>query len=70
MGGIQTNKNQSQILPNSSFGTLTAFLGNQPDNGTSASALHAKAAILFEQASRLASQYRPGTRLCSSNSVI
>ncbi|KAJ7723315.1 hypothetical protein B0H14DRAFT_2641902 [Mycena olivaceomarginata] len=38
---------------------FTAFLGNQPDNGTSASALHAKAAILFEQASRLASQYRP-----------
>ncbi|KAJ7797643.1 hypothetical protein B0H14DRAFT_2530894 [Mycena olivaceomarginata] len=56
---------QSQMLPNSSFGTLTAFLGNQPDNGTSASALHAKAAILFEQASRLASQYRPGTRVCS-----
>ncbi|KAF7368308.1 Fungal-trans domain-containing protein [Mycena venus] len=47
------------ILPHSSFGTITAFLGNQPDNGTSTSALHAKAAILFEQAAQLASQYRP-----------
>ncbi|KAF7326669.1 Fungal-trans domain-containing protein [Mycena venus] len=49
----------SQVPPESSFGTVTAFLGNQPDSGTSMAALHAKAAILFEQASKLASQYHP-----------
>ncbi|KAJ7264444.1 hypothetical protein B0H12DRAFT_1101779 [Mycena haematopus] len=49
----------NQVLPDSSFGTIAAFLGNQLDSGTSMSALHAKASILFKQASRLASQYRP-----------
>ncbi|KAJ6508400.1 hypothetical protein C8R45DRAFT_816545, partial [Mycena sanguinolenta] len=47
------------VLPNSSFGTISAFLGNQPDSGTSILALHAKASLLFKQASRLAAQYRP-----------
>ncbi|KAF7314584.1 Fungal-trans domain-containing protein [Mycena kentingensis (nom. inval.)] len=46
-------------LPELSFGTVTAFLANQPDSATSLPALHAKAAILFEQASRLAAEYRP-----------
>ncbi|KAJ6508403.1 hypothetical protein C8R45DRAFT_815075, partial [Mycena sanguinolenta] len=49
----------NQVLSNSSFGTISAFLGNQPDSGTSILALHAKASLLFKQASRLAAQYRP-----------
>ncbi|KAJ6578179.1 hypothetical protein B0H19DRAFT_576655 [Mycena capillaripes] len=48
-----------QMLPDSSIGTVTTFLANLSDSGVSESALHAKASILFEQASRLASQYRP-----------
>ncbi|KAJ7748661.1 Zn(2)-Cys(6) binuclear cluster domain-containing protein [Mycena metata] len=48
-----------QVLPESSIGTVTTFLANLPDNGLSVAALRAKAAILFEQASRLASSYRP-----------
>ncbi|KAF7354227.1 Fungal-trans domain-containing protein [Mycena venus] len=48
----------NQVLPNSSTGTVTAFLANLPDSGTSVTAFHVKAAILFEQASRLASTYR------------
>ncbi|KAJ7028123.1 Zn(2)-Cys(6) binuclear cluster domain-containing protein [Mycena alexandri] len=50
-----------QLLPQSSIGTVTTFLANLPDNGLSVAALRAKAAILFEQASRLASSYRPNT---------
>ncbi|KAJ7288124.1 Zn(2)-Cys(6) binuclear cluster domain-containing protein [Mycena rebaudengoi] len=49
----------NQSLPDLNMGTVTTFLSNLPDNGTSVCALHAKAAILFEQASRLASHYRP-----------
>ncbi|KAF8139192.1 hypothetical protein K438DRAFT_1996250 [Mycena galopus ATCC 62051] len=56
---INSSDLNNQVLPHSSFGTVTAFLGNQPDNGTSISALHAKAAILFNQASHLASRYQP-----------
>ncbi|KAF7364925.1 Fungal-trans domain-containing protein [Mycena venus] len=56
---INSSGLHNQVLPNSNFGTVTAFLGNQPDSGVSVSALHAKAAILFEQASQLAAQYRP-----------
>ncbi|KAJ7069545.1 Zn(2)-Cys(6) binuclear cluster domain-containing protein [Mycena amicta] len=48
-----------QELPELSFGTVTTFLSNVPDNATSGAALHAKSAILFEQASRLADLYRP-----------
>ncbi|KAF7334960.1 Fungal-trans domain-containing protein [Mycena venus] len=50
-------------LPESSIGTVTNFLANLPDtsNGASVAAFHAKAAILFEQASRLAAQYHPST---------
>ncbi|KAF7366014.1 Fungal-trans domain-containing protein [Mycena venus] len=56
-------------LPDSSIGTVTAFLANLPDtsNGVSVAALHAKAAILFEQASRLAAQYRPNLPPDQSN---
>ncbi|KAJ7019721.1 Zn(2)-Cys(6) binuclear cluster domain-containing protein [Mycena alexandri] len=50
-----------QLLPQSSIGTVTTFLANLPDDGLSVAALRAKAAILFEQASRLASSYRPNT---------
>ncbi|KAJ7726150.1 Zn(2)-Cys(6) binuclear cluster domain-containing protein [Mycena maculata] len=56
---INTPSFHNQILPDLSIGTVTTFLANLPDTGTSVTALHAKAAILFEQASRLASQYRP-----------
>ncbi|KAJ6566550.1 hypothetical protein B0H19DRAFT_1066840 [Mycena capillaripes] len=48
-----------QILPESSIGTVINFLANRPDSAVSVAALHAKAAILFEQAARLASRYRP-----------
>ncbi|KAJ7625251.1 hypothetical protein DFH06DRAFT_1103978 [Mycena polygramma] len=50
---------QNQLLANPSTGTVNNFLANRPDSGTSKSAFHAKAAILFEQASRVASQYHP-----------
>ncbi|KAJ7232178.1 hypothetical protein B0H12DRAFT_1262412 [Mycena haematopus] len=56
---IDTLDLNARALPDSSFGTVSSFLGNVPDGGVSEAALHAKAAILFEQASRLASQYRP-----------
>ncbi|KAJ6504598.1 hypothetical protein C8R47DRAFT_1066807 [Mycena vitilis] len=49
----------TQLLASSSTGTVTNFLSNRPDGGSSKSAFHAKAAILFEQASRVASQYHP-----------
>ncbi|KAJ6517285.1 Zn(2)-Cys(6) binuclear cluster domain-containing protein [Mycena vitilis] len=47
------------VFPESSIGIVTTFLAGLPDNGLSESALHTKAAILFEQASRLASRYCP-----------
>ncbi|KAJ6549495.1 hypothetical protein B0H10DRAFT_1288223 [Mycena sp. CBHHK59/15] len=50
--------NQGQSLPHLNMGTVTTFLAGVPDGSTSLPALHAKAGILFEQASRLASQYR------------
>ncbi|KAK7022979.1 fungal-trans domain-containing protein [Favolaschia claudopus] len=56
---INSSDFQPQLLPQSGMGTVTNFLANLPDNGISEPALHAKAAILFEQASRLASHYRP-----------
>ncbi|KAJ7486163.1 Zn(2)-Cys(6) binuclear cluster domain-containing protein [Mycena galericulata] len=56
---VDVNASFNQGLPDLSVGTVTTFLANLPDTGTSVAALHAKAAILFEQASRLASQYRP-----------
>ncbi|KAF9018505.1 hypothetical protein BDZ89DRAFT_1044453 [Hymenopellis radicata] len=40
--------------------TVQNFLENQHDSGTSALALHAKASVLFEQASRIVYTYRPG----------
>ncbi|KAJ6557556.1 hypothetical protein B0H19DRAFT_1261167 [Mycena capillaripes] len=48
-----------QMLPESSIGTVTNFLANRTDDAVSMAALHAKAAILFEQTARLVSQYRP-----------
>ncbi|KAJ6488868.1 Zn(2)-Cys(6) binuclear cluster domain-containing protein [Mycena sanguinolenta] len=55
------------VLPESSIGTICAFLEGRPDNGISVPALHAKAAILFEQASRLAAEYRPNMTTEQSN---
>ncbi|KAF7345568.1 Fungal-trans domain-containing protein [Mycena venus] len=54
-------------LPDSSIGTVTTFLANLPDSCVSVAALHAKAAILFEQASRLAAQFRPNLPTEQSN---
>ncbi|KAJ6550167.1 hypothetical protein B0H19DRAFT_1265027 [Mycena capillaripes] len=48
-----------EVLLESGIGTVTTFLANLPDSGISEAAFHAKGAILFHQASRLASQYRP-----------
>ncbi|KAF7374171.1 Fungal-trans domain-containing protein [Mycena sanguinolenta] len=56
---LDINAPDLSALPHSSVGTVSSFLANVPDSGFSEAALHAKAAILFEQASRLASQYRP-----------
>ncbi|KAJ6588996.1 hypothetical protein B0H19DRAFT_1058075 [Mycena capillaripes] len=42
--------NQKQELPDLSIGTVTTFLVDRPDNGTS---------VLLKQTSCLASQYRP-----------
>ncbi|KAJ7359757.1 hypothetical protein DFH08DRAFT_416546, partial [Mycena albidolilacea] len=47
----------SRILPLHSSATVESFLSNFPDHGTSPIALHAKAAIVFEQASRLAARF-------------
>ncbi|KAJ6601627.1 hypothetical protein B0H10DRAFT_1887550 [Mycena sp. CBHHK59/15] len=48
------------LLPAQSSGTIDKFLANILDDGTAVPALHAKAAILFEQASRLAARYSDG----------
>ncbi|KAK7052741.1 fungal-trans domain-containing protein, partial [Favolaschia claudopus] len=50
--------NNNQILATANTDTIGAFLANHPDNGTSATALHAKATILFDKASRLGWTYR------------
>ncbi|KAF7360719.1 Fungal-trans domain-containing protein [Mycena venus] len=54
---LDINSPDALSLPDPSIGTVTNFLAGLPDVGVSMAALHAKAAILFEQASRLASQY-------------
>ncbi|KAJ7643890.1 Zn(2)-Cys(6) binuclear cluster domain-containing protein [Roridomyces roridus] len=56
---LDINSLHGQSLPDVSVGTVTSFLAHVPDNGNSVAAFHAKAAIVFEQASRLASQYLP-----------
>ncbi|KAJ6542935.1 hypothetical protein B0H19DRAFT_905017, partial [Mycena capillaripes] len=56
---LDINAPAFHVLPDSSIGTVTTFLANQPDDAVSVAALHAKAAILFEQAAHLASQYHP-----------
>ncbi|KAJ6476778.1 hypothetical protein C8R47DRAFT_1220258 [Mycena vitilis] len=50
---------QTPVLPDLSIGTVNTFLAGHPDDGTSESAFHAKAAILFEQASRISSKFHP-----------
>ncbi|KAJ7437288.1 hypothetical protein B0H11DRAFT_2362125 [Mycena galericulata] len=46
------------LLPTQSSDTVAKFLNEVPDDVTSDAALHAKAAILFEEATRLAARYR------------
>ncbi|KAJ7735723.1 Zn(2)-Cys(6) binuclear cluster domain-containing protein [Mycena metata] len=54
---IEEYSDDSRALPVQSSGTIDNFLANLPDRGTSPMALHAKAVIVFEQASRLATRY-------------
>ncbi|KAJ7258415.1 hypothetical protein B0H12DRAFT_443877 [Mycena haematopus] len=46
------------LLPRHSSDTVASFLSNTPDEANSCAALHAKAGILFESATRLGEQYR------------
>ncbi|KAJ7688885.1 hypothetical protein B0H17DRAFT_1202747 [Mycena rosella] len=46
------------LVPRHSSDTVARFLADAPDNVGSGQALHAKAAILFEAATRLADRYR------------
>ncbi|KAJ7697667.1 hypothetical protein B0H17DRAFT_1130271 [Mycena rosella] len=48
---------ESRLLPIQSSATIDNFLAKLPDRGTSLPALHAKAGVVFEQASRLAIRY-------------
>ncbi|KAJ7134931.1 Zn(2)-Cys(6) binuclear cluster domain-containing protein [Mycena crocata] len=54
---IAAYSEDSRLLPFQSSATIDNFLANFPDRGTSLPALHAKAAVIFEQASRLAARY-------------
>ncbi|KAJ7018680.1 hypothetical protein C8F04DRAFT_1150527 [Mycena alexandri] len=57
-------------LPLQSSGTIASFLANFPDRGTSPPALHAKAAIVFEQASRLAARYTENVGLRAPTAML
>ncbi|KAJ6585909.1 hypothetical protein B0H19DRAFT_1369031 [Mycena capillaripes] len=46
------------LLPLQSSGTVTKFLADIPDDATSDAALHAKASILFEEATRIGTRCR------------
>ncbi|KAF8206876.1 hypothetical protein K438DRAFT_1963185 [Mycena galopus ATCC 62051] len=46
------------LLPAQSSGTVLKFLADAPDNATSTAALYAKAAILYQEATRLGARYR------------
>ncbi|KAJ6562701.1 hypothetical protein DFH09DRAFT_1478647 [Mycena vulgaris] len=46
------------LLPRHSSDTIARFLGDVPEEATSEPALHAKAGILFESATRLGARYR------------
>ncbi|KAK6992760.1 Zn(2)-C6 fungal-type domain-containing protein [Favolaschia claudopus] len=48
---------QTHLQPSHSSSTVENFLTNVPDHATSLVALHAKAAIVFDQACRLATQF-------------
>ncbi|KAJ7665881.1 Zn(2)-Cys(6) binuclear cluster domain-containing protein [Mycena polygramma] len=54
---IEAYSEDSWLLPFQSSATIVNFLDNFPDRWTSLPALHAKAAIVFEQASRLAARF-------------
>ncbi|KAJ7449051.1 Zn(2)-Cys(6) binuclear cluster domain-containing protein [Mycena galericulata] len=54
---IESYTENSRLLPFQSSATIDNFLANYPDRGISLPALHAKAAVVFEQASRLSSRY-------------
>ncbi|KAJ7022556.1 hypothetical protein C8F04DRAFT_1137677 [Mycena alexandri] len=60
----------SCTLPLQSRGTIANFLANFPDRGASTPALHAKAAILFEQASRLAARYTENVGLRAPTAML
>ncbi|KAJ7185904.1 Zn(2)-Cys(6) binuclear cluster domain-containing protein [Mycena filopes] len=76
--GIGEYSEDSRSLPGQSSGTIDNFLARFPDRGTSLPALHAKAAIIFEQASRLAARFTetaaahraPSTRLSTEFSTL
>ncbi|KAJ7735726.1 Zn(2)-Cys(6) binuclear cluster domain-containing protein [Mycena metata] len=60
----------SRALPVQSSGTIDNFLANFPDRGISVPALHAKAAIIFEQASRLAARYTENVEARASTAML
>ncbi|KAJ6565890.1 hypothetical protein DFH09DRAFT_1363659 [Mycena vulgaris] len=55
---LETRNYRPHLLPRHSSDTIARFLGDVPDDATYATALHAKAAILFESATRLSARYR------------
>lgn len=50
------------MLPRHSSGTVERFLADRSEDANSGAALHAKAGILFEAATRLGVRYRASTR--------
>ncbi|KAF7360101.1 Zn(2)-C6 fungal-type domain-containing protein [Mycena venus] len=64
---IHTYLRDSRLLPLHSSATIETFLSNLPDHGISRIALHAKAAIVFEQASRLAARFTERVALRNPN---
>ncbi|KAJ7266989.1 hypothetical protein B0H12DRAFT_1099064 [Mycena haematopus] len=60
---IHAYSEESGLLPSHCSATIESFLSNFPDSGTSLIALHAKAAIAFEQASQLAARSTETTTL-------
>ncbi|KAJ6603605.1 Zn(2)-Cys(6) binuclear cluster domain-containing protein [Mycena vulgaris] len=55
---LETRGYRPHLLPRHSSATIARFLGDVPDDATSEPALHAKAGILFESATRLGARYR------------
>ncbi|KAJ7186533.1 hypothetical protein C8R46DRAFT_1273187 [Mycena filopes] len=51
------------LLPTQSSDTVTKFLADVPDDATSTAALHAKAGILYSEATRIGARYRASSGL-------